>query len=386
MLPDQLLLRIPGPSPIPPSVQRAMSQPMIGHRGAETTALLQRIKPKLKPVFGTEQDVLLVTGSGTAGLEAAVANTAKPGDEVLVVVVGAFGDRFVKIAKAYQLLVHQLDVTWGEAAKPEDIKAVLQEHPEISSVFVTYCETSTGVLNPIKEIAEAVHEVSDALVIVDGVSCVAGVETEFDAWGIDILVTGTQKAFMLPGGMFFAVVSERAWQVIESNTQPRFYLDLTKYREGIAKDSTPFTPALSILFGLEQVLTLLEEEGLEQVYARHRLMRDMTRAAFRALDIPLLVEDAYASPTVTAIKPADFDAEQLRKQVKQEFNLAFAGGQQHMKGEIFRIGHMGYCSPADVLQVISAVEIGLMQIGKQIILGAGTQAAQQIYLEQGANK
>jgi aspartate aminotransferase-like enzyme len=386
MLPDQLLLRIPGPSPIPPSVQRAMSQPMIGHRGAETTALLQRIKPKLKPVFGTEQDVLLVTGSGTAGLEAAVANTAKPGDEVLVVVVGAFGDRFVKIAKAYQLLVHQLDVTWGEAAKPEDIKAVLQEHPEISSVFVTYCETSTGVLNPIKEIAEAVHEVSDALVIVDGVSCVAGVETEFDAWGIDILVTGTQKAFMLPGGMFFAVVSERAWQVIESNTQPRFYLDLTKYRDGIAKDSTPFTPALSILFGLEQVLTLLEEEGLEQVYARHRLMRDMTRAAFRALDIPLLVEDAYASPTVTAIKPADFDAEQLRKQVKQEFNLAFAGGQQHMKGEIFRIGHMGYCSPADVLQVISAVEIGLMQIGKQIILGAGTQAAQQIYLEQGANK
>ncbi|QXE01690.1 alanine--glyoxylate aminotransferase family protein [Terribacillus sp. DMT04] len=386
MLPDQLLLRIPGPSPIPPSVQRAMSQPMIGHRGAETTALLQRIKPRLKPVFGTEQDVLLVTGSGTAGLEAAVANTAKPGDEVLVVVVGAFGDRFVKIAKAYQLHIHQIDVTWGEAANPEDIKAVLQKYPEISSVFVTYCETSTGVLNPVKEIAEAIHEVSDALVIVDGVSCVAGVETEFDAWGIDILVTGTQKAFMLPGGMFFAVVSERAWQVIEANTQPRFYLDLTKYRDGIAKDSTPFTPALSILFGLEQVLTLLEEEGLEQVYARHRLMRDMTRAAFRALEVPLLVEDTYASPTVTAIKPADFDAEQLRKQVKQEFNLAFAGGQQHMKGEIFRIGHMGYCSPADVLQVISAVEIGLMQIGKQITLGAGTQAAQQIYLEQGANK
>ncbi|PAF35385.1 aminotransferase [Terribacillus saccharophilus] len=385
MLPDQLLLRIPGPSPIPPSVQRAMSQPMIGHRSAETTALLQRIKPKLKPVFGTEQDVLLVTGSGTAGLEAAVANTSKPGDEVLIVVVGAFGDRFVKIAQAYQLQAHRLDVTWGEAANPEDIKTFLNKHPEISSVFVTYCETSTGVLNPIKEIAEAVHEVSEALVIVDGVSCVAGVETEFDKWGIDILVTGTQKAFMLPGGMFFAVVSGRAWKVIEANPQPRFYLDLTKYRDGLEKDSTPFTPALSILFGLEQVLILLEEEGLEQVYARHRLMRDMTRAAFRALDVPLLVEDAYASPTVTAIKPADFNAEQLRKQVKQDFNLAFAGGQQHMKGEIFRIGHMGYCSPADVLQVIGAVEIGLVKIGKQVTLGAGTAAAQQIYLEQGAN-
>ncbi|MFP7170599.1 alanine--glyoxylate aminotransferase family protein [Terribacillus sp. 7520-G] len=383
MLPDQLLLRIPGPSPIPPSVQRAMSQPMIGHRGAETTALLQRIKPKLKPVFGTKQDVLLVTGSGTAGLEAAVANTSKPGDEVLVVVVGAFGDRFVKIAQAYQLLVHRLDVTWGEAAKPDDIKSYLEEHPGISSVFVTYCETSTGVLNPIKEIAEAIREASEALVIVDGVSCVAGVETEFDEWGIDILVTGTQKAFMLPGGMFFAVVSDRAWRVIEENPQPRFYLDLTKYRDGLEKDSTPFTPALSIMFGLEQVLTLLEEEGLEQVYARHRLMRDMTRAAFRALGIPLLVEDAYASPTVTAIKPDDFDAEQLRKQLKQEFNLAFAGGQQHMKGQIFRIGHMGYCSPADVLQVIGAVEIGLVQIGKQVTMGAGTAAAQQIYLERG---
>ncbi|WP_318616270.1 alanine--glyoxylate aminotransferase family protein [Sporosarcina sp. YIM B06819] len=383
MLQDQQFLRIPGPSPIPPSVQRAMSQPMLGHRGKEVSAIVQSIKPGLQQIFGTAQDVVVITGSGTAGLEAAVVNIVKPGDEVLVVVTGAFGDRFTKICNAYNIKAHRLDVEWGQALQPTAVQQYVQANPAIKAVFSTYCETSTGILNPIHELATAVREVSDALIIVDGVSCVGGVQTEMDAWGIDIMVTGSQKAFMLPAGLTFVAASERAWAVIEANTQRGFYLDLTKYRDNLQKDTTPFTPAVSLLFGLQQVLQMIEAEGLEQVYARHTLMMNMTRAAFKALNIPLLTTDADASPTVTAVQPEDFDAEAFRKVIKQEFGLTVAGGQQHLSGKIFRVGHMGYCSPADVLQTISMIEIGLLKVGKKITLGTGVAAAQQIYVNEG---
>ncbi|HWO78129.1 MAG TPA: alanine--glyoxylate aminotransferase family protein [Bacillus sp. (in: firmicutes)] len=382
MLPDHQILRIPGPTPIPPSVQRAMNLPMIGHRGEETSNLLRRIHPRLKPIFGTEQEVLILAGSGTAGLETAVVNTTQAGDEVLVLVTGSFGDRFAKICETYQLKPHRLDVPWGDAVDPEQVKAFLQKHPSIKIVFATYCETSTGVLNPIQQIASVIQATSDALFIVDGVSCIGGVEAKMDEWGIDILVTGSQKAFMLPTGLAFIAASERAWKVIEENPHPRFYLDLRKYRDNLAKHTTPFTPALSLLFGLEQALNLLEAEGLENVYSRHRLMMEMTREACQALDLPLLTSDDTASPTVTAIYPEDFEADQLRRAVKTEFGLHFAGGQNHLKGKIFRIGHMGYCSPADVLQFISLLELGLRQIGVKRDFGKGTIAAQTIYLER----
>lgn len=382
MLQDQTILRIPGPSPIPPSVQRAMNQSMIGHRGKETSDILKKIVPGLKKVFGTTQEVAIIAGSGTAGLETAVVNVVKPGEEVLVVVTGAFGDRFTKICEAFNIKVHVLNVEWGKALNPEEIKAFLAGHPEIKVVFSTYCETSTGVLNPIDKLALAVQEVSDALIVVDGVSCVAGVETKMDEWGIDVMVTGSQKAFMLPAGLTFVAASEKAWKVIEENDQPRFYLSLKKYRDNLLKDTTPFTPALSLLFGLEQVLSLLEAEGLNNVYSRHALMKDMTRAAFKALDIPLLTSDEDASPTVTAVQPEDFDAEEFRKILKKEFAISIAGGQQHLTGKIFRIGHMGYCSPADQLQIISAIEVALKKLGKNIELGKGTAAAQQVYLAQ----
>ncbi len=383
MLADQQILRIPGPSPIPPSVQRAMSQPMIGHRGQNTSDMLRRIMPKLKRIFGTSQEVAIITASGTAGLEAAVVNVVKPGDVVLVIVTGAFGDRFTSICKAYNISYQRIDVEWGKALNPDAIKSYVQEHPEIKAIFSTYCETSTGVLNPIKELREAVQQVSEALIVVDGVSCVGGVETKVDQWGIDVMVTGSQKALMLPAGLTFVAASARAWDVIGQNEQPRFYLDLKKYRENLLKDTTPFTPALSLLFGLEQALNLIDEEGLDEVYKRHTLMMEMTRGAFHALEIPLLSSDADGSPTVTAVKPDDFDAEEFRKILKKEFGLSIAGGQGHLTGKIVRIGHMGYCSPADVLQIIGMVEIGLVLIGKEIVLGKGTAAAQKIYLNQG---
>ncbi|HLS59975.1 MAG TPA: alanine--glyoxylate aminotransferase family protein [Virgibacillus sp.] len=380
---DTNLLRIPGPSPIPSSVQQAMNQPMIGHRGKETTILMQGIKTKLKKVFGTKQDVMILTGSGTSGLEAAVVNTVTAGEEVLVIVSGAFGDRFAKICETYELHVHRLEVTWGEAVRPEDVKSFLQENPQIKAVFITYCETSTGIINPISEVSRVVHKHSEALVIADGVSCVGGIDTQMDEWGIDIFVSGSQKAMMLPPGLNFIAASDRAWKVIEANKQPRFYLDLRKYRQNLVDNSTPFTPAVSLLFGLEQVLNLFERERLEAVYLRHDTMKEMMRAAMKALGIPLLTTDESASPTVTAIRPADFDGEELRKQVKKDFGLDLAGGQQHLKGKIVRIGHMGYCTAADVLQIISILEIGLQKIGKQIILGQGVSAAQEVYLAGG---
>lgn len=383
MLTDQQILRIPGPSPIPPSVNRAMSQPMIGHRGQSTSDMIAAIRPKLKKVFGTQQEVMILTGSGTAGLETAVVNTVAPGEEVVVIVTGAFGDRFVKICKAYGLKTHVFDVEWGQAVDPLLVKEFLVDKPLVTAVFSTFCETSTGVLNPVKQLASAIKEVSEALIIVDGVSCVAGTATEMDEWGIDVVVTGSQKAFMLPAGLAFIAVSERAWKKVDANPQPRFYLDLAKHRDNLLKDTTPFTPALSILFGLQQVLELLEEEGLENVYARHTLMMNMTRAAFKALGVPLLTTDEDASPTVTAVKPADFDAEAFRKMMKTEFNLELAGGQQELAKKIFRIGHMGYCSPADMLQAIAAMEIGLVKAGKNIELGHGVRAAQQIFLDEG---
>ncbi|SES94499.1 aspartate aminotransferase [Salinibacillus kushneri] len=381
MLQDQTFLRIPGPTPIPPSVQHAMSQPMIGHRGSEAKELIQRIRPRLKTIFGTEQDVLMIAGSGTAGLEAAVVNSAMPDDEVLVIVTGAFGDRFKKICQSYQLNTHVIDVPWGEAVNPDKVAAYLNQHPNIKVVFSTFCETSTGVLNPIQDIAKVVHQTSDALLVVDGVSCIGGVECKMDEWGVDVLVTGSQKALMLPAGLTFVAASDRALNKMKENPQPRFYLNLNTYHDKLTDYSTPYTPALSLLFGLEQVLTLIEEEGFDKVVERHEMMKNMTRAACRALHLPLLTTDQDASPTVTAVQPNDVDPENLRSIVKQEFGLSLAGGQQHLKGKIFRIGHMGYSSPADVLQTISLLEIGLHKAGKQVEFGTGVAAAQAIYTQ-----
>ncbi|WP_202080065.1 pyridoxal-phosphate-dependent aminotransferase family protein [Caldalkalibacillus salinus] len=380
MLQDHSILRIPGPTPIPPSVNQAMSQAMVGHRSEAFKHLLSRVAPRLKPIFGTNQDVLILTSSGTSALEAAVVNAVKEDDEVLVLVTGSFGDRFVKICEAYGIKVHRYDTTWGNAVQPEELKEVLQQHPQVSAVFATYCETSTGVLNPIEDLSKVIKQESDALFIVDGVSCVGAVEAQMDDWEIDILVTGSQKAFMLPTGLSFVGVSPRAWEAIENNPRPRFYLDLRKYQSQLEQNATPFTPGVSLIFGLEKVLDLLEAEGLDQVYRRHQTMKNMTRAACQALGLPLLTDDKAASPTVTAIKPETFAADDLRNVMRQSFSITLAGGQNHMKGHIFRIGHMGYCSPLDVLQCISALECALVELGDDITLGQGVAAAQEVYI------
>jgi len=381
MLPDKQILRIPGPTPIPPRVQQAMSRPMIGHRSGPFSALFARTADRLKPLFGTRQEVYILAGSGTSALEMSVVNTLGPGDEAAVLVSGVFGERFAKICERYGIVVHRLEVPWGEAVTPDLLGPFLQDHPRVKAVFATYCETSTGVLNPIQELAQTVRQHGEALFIVDAVSCLGAAPCEMDAWGIDILVTGSQKALMLPTGLAFLAASERAWRVIENRIPLAFYLDLKAYRKSLAEQTSPYTPAVSLIFGLEEACNMLEEEGLEQVIRRHAIMRDMTRAAMRALHLPLMAEDRFAAPTVTSIDPqGTIDSEALRKTLRQTHQVTIAGGQGHLKGKIFRIGHMGYCDPLDVIQVIAAIEISLRQMGVDVELGVGIKAAQEVWI------
>ncbi|MFC7442164.1 pyridoxal-phosphate-dependent aminotransferase family protein [Laceyella putida] len=379
---DKAHLRIPGPTPIPLRIQQAMAQPMIGHRGQATSQLLQECATSLRALFGTMSTPLILTGSGTSALEAAVINTVQPGEEAIVVVTGAFGDRFAKIVKRYGITLHRLDIPWGESCSPEQLTSFVQAHPRAKAVFLTYCETSTAVLNPINELARVVREHSDALVVVDGVSCLGAVPCLMDEWHVDIMVTGSQKALMLPPGLAMVAVSDRAWAVIEQQTQPPFYLDLLAYKKSMEQASTPYTPAVSLLYGLKEALLMLEEEGWENVFARHQRLKRMTRTGIRALGLPLFTNDQDASPTVTAIdgRQVAWETEALRKHMSQ-MKVTIAGGQQHLKGQIARIGHMGFCDELDILTVLSVLEMALVKLGVSIELGSSVKAAQEVMLD-----
>ncbi|GBF10677.1 alanine--glyoxylate aminotransferase family protein [Tepidibacillus infernus] len=374
-------LRIPGPTPISPEVQRAMERTILGHRSGEFSKIFGEVLIKAKRLFQTNQDVLIVAASGTGTLEMAVANLVEPGDQVLVIVTGVFGGRFAKIAKAFQAEVLTCEFEYGKAADPEQIREMLVQNPKIKAVFATHCETSTGVVNPIKEIAEIVNE-TNAVFVVDSVSALVGMDLKMDEWGVDIAVTASHKALGLPPGLALIAVSQKAWQVIEETHSTRFYFDLKAYKENAIKNTTPFTGPVSLVFGLSTSIDLIEQEGLENSFARHKLLRDMVRKAAIALGLSLLVEnDQDASCTVTAIKGDErFDPEQLRKVLREDYKIVAAGGQQHLKGKIFRIGHMGYTHPMDILTTIAGLELALKQIGYPVELGKGIKAAEEEWL------
>lgn len=376
------ILRHPGPTPIPKKVQLAMNQDMISHRTEEFVRLYQETTNRVKPIFGTEQDILLLPSGGTAALEAAAVNTVSPGDEVVVITVGAFGNYFVSICEKNGFKVHKLEKSWGEACTEEDLIQFLKPLSNIKAVFATYNETSTGILNPIEKLANVVRTHTDALFIVDGISCLGGAPAEMDQWGIDILVTGSQKAMMLPPGLALLSVSERAWKVIEERNTPSYYLDLLSYREWASKGMTPNTPAISLIFGLSAVCDLIDEEGgFAQTVARHDLMKNMVRESMKALSIGLLTSDEYASPTITAIcAPEGIELSPFISHVKEKYHLDFAGGLGHLQGKIFRFGHMGYCFPSDILQAVSLIEAGLQDFSYSFEPGSGVLAAQKVFL------
>lgn len=376
------ILRHPGPTPIPKKVQLAMNQDMISHRSKEFVKLYQETTNRVKPIFGTKQDILLLPSGGTAALEAAAVNTVSPGEEVVVITVGAFGDYFVSICEKYGFHVHKLEKNWGEACTEGELTEFLKPLSNIKAVFATYNETSTGILNPIEKLAQVVRSQTDALFIVDGVSCIGGAPAEMDQWGIDILVTGSQKALMLPPGLALLSISDRAWKVIEDNKTQAYFLNLLSYREWASKGMTPNTPAISLIFGLSAVCDLIDEEGgFSQTVARHELMKNMVREAMRALSIGLLTEDEYASPTITAIRtPEGLELSSFLGHLKKKYHLDFAGGLGHLQGKIFRFGHMGYCFPSDILQAVSLIEAGLQDFSYSFEPGAGVKAAQNVFL------
>jgi aspartate aminotransferase-like enzyme len=357
-----------------------MSRPAIGHRSKEASMLIRDISRRLRDLFGTSSPVCPVSGSGTAALEAAAVNTVRPGGKVLVVVAGAFGKRFADILQRMDAEVVRLEIPWGSPCEPDLLAKELDRHREIQAVFLTHCETSTGVLHPVGELAKAVRQRSDALVIVDGVSSVGGTQLNMDEQGIDVAVTGSQKALMLPPGLAAVAVSRRAWHVIESNPRPRYYLDLLMYRHSLEQETTPFTPPVSLLFGLAESLNMLEEEGLQVVFRRHERLGRMTRRALEALGIRLLTDESCASPTVTAAMGGDrWTADELRAEMRN-LGVVIAGGQGQLKGRIFRIGHMGFCHEPDLLAALGTLETALARLGVLREPGAGVKAAQEVWI------
>ena len=354
-------LRTPGPTPLPPAVREALAHEMIAHRGSEFAAILRDCVAGLQWAFQTQHDVVILTTSGTGGLESLVANTLSPGQRLLLASMGYFGERMSKIARAYGVDVQQINIEPGNAVDPQMLQERLRAEPDIDTVFVTHNETSTGVLNPLPEIARAVREVRpEALLLVDGISSVGSVPVKPEAWGCDVVVAGSQKGWMIPPGLSFVSISPRAWERQSQATLPNFYFNWAMARRSAEEGSTPWTPALSLFFALQVALRLMREEGLDNLFERHRRLAQFTRDGLADLDLKLFADPRYASPTVTtAYVPDGVNAKQLLKGLEERHAVVLAGGQGSLSGKIIRIGHMGWVHQDDLAAVLRALQVEL---------------------------
>jgi len=355
-------LRIPGPTPLPERVVRSMSRPMIDHRGPEFAAILAEITAGAKRVFKTDNDLLLLTCSGTGGLESAIANLVSPGDEVIAAVCGNFGERFAALAAGYGADVTRLEVEWGQPVDAEDLAVVVARHPQAKVVLVTHNETSTGLTNPLRELARVAHD-AGRVVVVDGVSSISSIPIDADAWGVDVAVSGSQKGWMAPPGIALVSVSDRAWELQAEARSPRFYFDWKEIKVWAEKGMTPFTPAISVLYALQEGLHMLEEEGLDNVYDRHERLARATQAGLVALGFRLFAQDGFRSHTVTgAVTPAELDVAAFRKLLDEKYGVVIGGGQGRMTGKMVRVGHLGAVAEGDVIQVLWAMEQALEEL------------------------
>ena len=366
-------LLIPGPTPVSPEVIAAMALPMINHRGPEFAAIFKECTEGIQWSFQTKNDVFILTASGTGAMEAAIANTLSPGDKVLIGDIGAFGARFVKICKAFGVETEVIKVERGKALDPDAVKKKLDTVKDIKAVLFQQNETSTGVLNDVKAICKAVN--GRALTIVDGISGVLTADLKADEWGVDVLLAGSQKAYMIPPGLSFISFSPKAWEAYKTAKCPKFYFDLALAKKFLEKWTTPATPPVSVVYGLQKSLQYLKAEGLDNIFARHSQMTRGVRAAIKALGAQPLAADIVASQSVTGVVPsAGMDAEAIRKGVKAKFGVTLAGGQEDLKGKIFRIGHMGYINNGDLIAAFSALEMMFNELGQKVAPGAAVAA------------
>ncbi|MCP9859742.1 MULTISPECIES: alanine--glyoxylate aminotransferase family protein [unclassified Cyanobium] len=375
---DKLTLMIPGPTPVPETVLQAMARHPIGHRSGDFQKIVRHTTEQLQWLHQTKGHVLVLTGSGTAAMEAAIVNTLSRGDKVLCGDNGKFGERWVKVAKAYGLTVEVIQAEWGQPLDPEAFRAALEADTakEIRGVILTHSETSTGVINDLQAIAGHVKAHGTALTIADCVTSLGACDVPMDAWGVDVVGSGSQKGYMMPPGLSFVAMGARAWTAYERSDLPKFYLDLGKYRKAADDDSNPFTPAINLYFALEAALGMMQEEGLEAIFTRHDRHRRATQAAMKAIGLPLYAAEGHGSPAITAVAPEGLDAELLRKHVKERFDILLAGGQDHLKGKVFRIGHLGFVCDRDVLTAVAAIEATLQALGlAKAATGAGVAAA-----------
>jgi len=357
-----------------------MARPIIHHRTPQFQEILKEASLGLKWVFQTANDVFIISSSGTGAMEAAVINLLSCGDSALVIQGGKFGERWTEISKAYGINAEVIDVEWGKAVSPAEIGKRLKANPQIKAVFATLCETSTGVDNDIQAIAAVVKE-TPAVLVVDAISGLGAVDLKTDAWGVDVVVSGSQKGFMLPPGLGFICLSAKAWKLVDASKSPRYYLDLRKARKALDKNDTPFTSSITLIIALNEALKIMQQDGLENIFKRHRVMADATRAALKALGLELFAPDA-ASDGVTAAKvPAGVDGEKLVKTMRDTYGVTIAGGQAELKGKVIRIAHMGYIAESDIVLGITCLEKVLTQMGYKFTLGAGVKAAEEIFLK-----
>ncbi|MFC1946819.1 pyridoxal-phosphate-dependent aminotransferase family protein [Chloroflexota bacterium] len=356
-------LRIPGPTPIPDDVRQAMARQMINHRGPEFAETINRVTENLKTFFQTKNDVFILTGSGTGGLEAAAVNVMSPGDKVLSVSNGVFGERFAMIARTFGAEIIPLEFEWGTAPDPDEVKKAIRANDDIKTVLVTHNETSTGVTCDLESISKVVKE-AGKLLVVDAISSLSSIDLPVDEWKCDIVVSGSQKGWMIPPGLAMISVSEESWKAHAGATMPRVYWDFTRAKSYLEKGQTPWTPAVSLIFALDVSLQMMLDEGLQNIIARHSRVAEKARQGVESLGLSLFADEKYASNTVTAVKATNgLDTKKLLRILREEYKIILGGGQQKLDGKIFRIGHLGWVNESDIEIVINSLKEALPKAG-----------------------
>ncbi|BAZ89424.1 aminotransferase class V-fold PLP-dependent enzyme [Cylindrospermopsis raciborskii CHAB3438] len=379
---NKLMLMIPGPTPVPEAALLALAKHPIGHRTGEFSNMMGEVTENLKWLHQTTNDVLMLNVSGTGAVEAGIINFLSPGDRILVGNNGKFGERWVEVGEAFGLNVEVVTAEWGKPLDPSKFGEILaaDSKKEIKAVVITHSETSTGVINDLAAINSHVKAHGEALIIVDAVTSLGAYNVAVDELGLDIVASGSQKGYMIPPGLGFVSVSAKAWEAYKTAKLPKFYLDLGKYRKSTAKNTTPFTPPVNLIVALHTTLGMMKREGLESIFARHERQKNATRAAMKALNLPLFAPDEWASPAITAVSVPGMEADKIRSLMKKRFDIALAGGQDHLTNKIFRIGHLGFVSDRDILSCVSALEVVLGELGyENFIPGAGVAAAVKVF-------